>query len=159
MPADLPEQGPLAPGSLGRDRPRGRRERVVSGDERRYPGVPAAGTPIRGFSNARRVQKTVETGETGFCRIEEFHKSLKSEKPKVFASNAAFAKSPTKRVRTQSNHFFASLVAFTKMEVLRVCTRLNHFAVKAKLYQAALVAALQRLSEMNTGDVLAHIAP
>ena len=93
----------------------------------------------------------METGETGFCRIEEFHKSFKS--------NAAFAKSPTKRVQTQSNHFFASLVAFTKMDVLRVCTRLNHFAVKAKLYQVALVAALHRLSEMNTGDVLAHITP
>ncbi len=99
----------------------------------------------------------METGETGFCRIEEFHKSLKSEKPKVFASNAAFAKSPTKQVRTQSNHFFASLVAFVKMEVARIGTGLNHFAAKAMLYQAALAAALERLSRMNTSSVLAHI--
>ena len=99
----------------------------------------------------------METGETGFCRIEEFHKSLKSEKPKVFASNAAFAKSPTRRVQTQRNHFFATLVAFTKLEIVRVSTQLNHFAMKAKLYQAALVAALERLSKMNTASVLAHI--
>ncbi|MBC8135820.1 MAG: transposase [Fibrella sp.] len=82
-------------------------------------------------------------------KIEEFHKSIKS--------NAAFAKSPTKRVRTQSNHFFATLVAFIKMEVVRVSTRLNHFAAKAKLYQAALGTAMTQLSQMNTASVLAHI--
>ncbi len=82
-------------------------------------------------------------------KIEEFHKSLKS--------NAAFAKSPTKRVRTQSNHFFASLVAFTKMEVLRVTTHLNHFAMKAKLCQAALAAAFERLTEMKKGGELSYI--
>ena len=82
-------------------------------------------------------------------KIEEFHKSIKS--------NAAFARSPTKRVRTQSNHFFATLVAFIKMEAVRVSTRLNHFAVKAKLYQAALGTAMTQLSQMNTASVLAHI--
>jgi hypothetical protein len=66
-------------------------------------------------------------------KVEEYHKSLKS--------NAAFAKSPTKRVRTQSNHFFASIVAFVKLETCRCATRLNHFALKGKLYQAALASA------------------
>lgn len=71
-------------------------------------------------------------------KVEEYHKSLKS--------NLCFAKSPTKTVRTQSNHIFASLVAFVKMERLRLSTKLNHFAMKAKLYQAALKTAYEQLS-------------
>ncbi len=74
-------------------------------------------------------------------KVEEYHKSLKS--------NAAFAKSPTKRVRTQSNHFFASVVAFVKLEVCRGATRLNHFALKAKLYQAALASAFAQLQVLK----------
>lgn len=70
-------------------------------------------------------------------KVEEYHKSLKS--------NASFAKSPTKRVRTQSNHFFASIVAFVKLETCRCATRLNHFALKGKLYQAALASAFAQL--------------
>lgn len=70
-------------------------------------------------------------------KVEEYHKSLKS--------NLGFAKSPTKTVRTQSNHLFACLVAFVKMERLRLSTRLNHFAMKAQLYQAALASAFQQL--------------
>ena len=70
-------------------------------------------------------------------KVEEYHKSLKQ--------NAAFAKSPTKRVRTQSNHFFASLVAFVKLEVYRGATHLNHFALRGKLYQAALASAFEQL--------------
>ena len=74
-------------------------------------------------------------------KVEEYHKSLKS--------NAAFAKSPTKLPRTQSNHFFASLVAFVKMETMRLTTKCNHFAFKAKLYQAALAGAFQKLTEIK----------
>lgn len=71
-------------------------------------------------------------------KVEEYHKSLKS--------NLCFAKSPTRTVRTQSNHIFASLVAFVKLERLRLSTKLNHFAMKAKLYQAALKTAYEQLS-------------
>lgn len=74
-------------------------------------------------------------------KVEEYHKSLKS--------NASFAKSPTKRVRTQSNHFFACLVAFVKLETYRIRTTLNHFALKAKLYQAALASAFQELQALK----------
>lgn len=70
-------------------------------------------------------------------KVEEYHKSLKS--------NASFAKSPTKRPRSQSNHFFASVVAFIKMEICRGGTRLNHFAQKARIYQAALASAFAEL--------------
>jgi len=74
-------------------------------------------------------------------KVEEYHKSLKS--------NAALAQSPTKRVRTQSNHFFASIVAFVKLEVCHKATRLNHFALKAKLYQAALASAFAQLQQLK----------
>lgn len=74
-------------------------------------------------------------------KVEEYHKSLKS--------NLGFAKSPTKTVRTQSNHFFACLWAFVKMERLRMSTHLNHFAFKAKLYHAALASAFQQLQAIK----------
>jgi hypothetical protein len=74
-------------------------------------------------------------------KVEEYHKSLKS--------NASFAKSPTKRIRTQSNHFFACLVAFVKLETYRAATTLNHFALKAKLYQTALASAFRELQNLK----------
>jgi len=74
-------------------------------------------------------------------KVEEYHKSLKS--------NLSFSKSPTKTVRTQSNHIFACLVAFVKMERLRMSTKLNHFAMKAQLYQAALASAFQQLQTLK----------
>lgn len=74
-------------------------------------------------------------------KIEEYHKSLKS--------NLCFAKSPTKTVRTQSNHLFACLAAFIKMERLRMHTHLNHFAMKAQLYQSALASAFQQLQVLR----------
>jgi hypothetical protein len=70
-------------------------------------------------------------------KVEEYHKSLKS--------NLSFAKSPTKTVRTQSNHIFTCLVAFVKLECLRMRTGLNHFARKAQLYRAALASAFREL--------------
>ena len=78
-------------------------------------------------------------------KVEEYHKSLKS--------NASFAKSPTKRIRTQTNHFVASLLAFVKLEVCRCLHQVNHFALKAKLYQAALAAAFQQLQQFKTETV------
>ena len=52
-------------------------------------------------------------------KVEEFHKSLKS--------NAALAKSPTRTVTTQNNHVFT-------LECLKLKLNLNHFALRAKLY-------------------------
>lgn len=74
-------------------------------------------------------------------KVEEYHKSLKS--------NLSFAKSPTKTVRTQSNHIFTCLVAFVKMERFRTHTKLNHFAMKAQLYQAALASAFRQLQVLK----------
>ena len=70
-------------------------------------------------------------------KVEEYHKSVKS--------NASFAKSPTKTIRTQSNHIFACLWAYVKLESLRLQTRVNHFALKGRLYKAALASAYREL--------------
>ena len=75
-------------------------------------------------------------------KVEEYHKSLKS--------NASFSKSPTKRVRTQSNHFFASVVAFVKLETYRVSTHLNHFAIKKRLYESAIASAFRELQVLKS---------
>lgn len=70
-------------------------------------------------------------------KVEVFHKSLKS--------NAAFAKSPARTPKTQTNHLFASIVAVFKMEKLKMTTQLNHFALKSKLYIKAIRMAFDEL--------------
>ena len=82
-------------------------------------------------------------------KVEEYHKSLKS--------NASFSKSPTYRIRSQSNHFFASVVAYIKLEVCRTATHLNHFAQKAQLYQAAIASAFGQLHKLKEQATLATI--
>lgn len=74
-------------------------------------------------------------------KVEEYHKSIKS--------NLGLAKSPTKRVRTQSNHFFAAMYAYVKLEQLAKATNLNHFALKTKLYVKALQASLAELQALK----------
>jgi DDE superfamily endonuclease len=74
--------------------------------------------------------------------VEEYHKSVKS--------NVAFAKSPTKTIKTQINHFVLSIVAYAKLEWLKQRTKLNHFAMKAKIYLAAQQAAYNELKKLST---------
>ncbi len=73
--------------------------------------------------------------------VEEYHKSLKS--------NINLAKSPTKTVRTQTNHFFACIYAYYKLEMLKTKTKLNHFALKAKLYVQALKSSMEELQRIK----------
>jgi hypothetical protein len=80
-------------------------------------------------------------------KVEVYHKSLKS--------NASFSKSPTRTIRTQSNHFFACLWAFVKLETLRIKTKMNHFAMKTKIYQAALASAYQELQGLKARSLSA----
>jgi hypothetical protein len=70
-------------------------------------------------------------------KVEEFHKSLKS--------NAALAKSPTRTVTTQNNHVFMSIVAVFKLECLKLKHKLNHFALRAKLFIKATQKAYAEL--------------
>jgi hypothetical protein len=74
-------------------------------------------------------------------KVEEYHKSLKV--------NASLAKSPTKTVRTQSNHCFASIYAFVKLERLKMATKMNHFAVRSRIYLKAVQAAFKELQSLR----------
>lgn len=74
-------------------------------------------------------------------KVEEFHKSLKS--------NASLAKSPTRRVRTQSNHVFMSIYAVFKLECLKIKHKLNHFALRTKLFIKATQQALSELQNLR----------
>ncbi len=65
-------------------------------------------------------------------KVEELHKSLKQ--------NAALAKSPTRRVKTQSNHIFASIIAVFKLECLKMKQEMNHFALRGKLYPESVIS-------------------
>ena len=80
-------------------------------------------------------------------QVEEYHKSLKQ--------NASLACSPTRTVRTQTNHLFASLCAFVKLEALKMKANCHHFALKNRLYQAALKAAFRQLQQMQPDSPLA----
>jgi hypothetical protein len=74
-------------------------------------------------------------------KVEEYHKSLKS--------NASLAKSPTKTIRTQSNHIFASIWAFVKLERLKIATSMNHFALRSRMYLKAVQAAFKELQTLR----------
>jgi hypothetical protein len=58
-------------------------------------------------------------------KVEEFYKSLKS--------NVALAKSPTKTIRTQSNHVFLAVFSFFKLECLKMKHHLNYLEFRTKL--------------------------
>lgn len=73
--------------------------------------------------------------------VEEYHKSVKS--------NTGFAKSPTKTIKTQTNHYVLSIVAYVKLEWLRQRTNKNHFAMKAQIYLAAQKAAQAELAALS----------
>ena len=70
-------------------------------------------------------------------QVEVFHKSLKS--------NASLAKSPTRTVRTQSNHVFMAIYAAFKLECLSIANKLNSFALCRKLLINASRAAYAQL--------------
>jgi len=80
-------------------------------------------------------------------KIEEYHKSLKQ--------NAAFARSPTKTVRTQANHIFASIYAFCKLQVISCKQCLNHFAIRAKLLLEANKMAFKELRKLKSFNLCA----
>ena len=85
---------------------------------------------------------TIETIYQKRWNVEMFHKTLKS--------HAALAKSPTKRVRTQSNHCFMALYAAGRLEGLRIKHRLNHCALRARLYLKAIRYAFDELQRLKT---------
>ena len=85
---------------------------------------------------------TVEAIYQKRWNVETFHKTLKS--------HAALAKSPTRRVRTQSNHCFMALYAAARLEGLPSKHRLKHFALRARLYLKAIRSAFEELQTLKT---------
>jgi len=73
--------------------------------------------------------------------IEQYHQSIKQ--------NASLAKSPTKTIKTQTNHIFCSLIAFVKLETLKIKTMLNHFSLKSKLFISATKSAFNELQKFK----------
>lgn len=69
--------------------------------------------------------------------VEVFHKTLKS--------NTSLAKSPTKSIRTQSNHIFMSIYAAFQLECLKLKHKMNHFALRNRIYITALQQAMSEL--------------
>ncbi len=69
-------------------------------------------------------------------KVEEFHKS-------------SLSKSPTKTVKTQSNHIFMAIYTVFKLEVLRIKHNLNHFALRAKLLVKANQTAYMELLKLK----------
>lgn len=70
-------------------------------------------------------------------KVEVFHKTLKS--------NTGLAKSPTKSIRTQSNHIFMSIYAAFQLECLKLRHKMNHFALRNRIYVTALKQAMCEL--------------
>lgn len=75
-------------------------------------------------------------------KVEEFFRSIKN--------NAAFAKAPTKTIKTQQTHFTASMIAFIKMERLKLRNGKNHYAMKSEIWLAATKAAWKQLDRLST---------
>ena len=74
--------------------------------------------------------------------VEVFHKTLKS--------NIGLAKSPTKCIRTQSNHVFMSIYAAFQLECLHLKHKINHFALRSRLYIKALQQAMNELALLKS---------
>lgn len=74
-------------------------------------------------------------------KVEEYHKSLKQ--------HVSLCKSPTKRVRTQSNHIFAAIYAFFKLEFLSIKANVNQTALRTKIYISANRAAFNELENLK----------
>jgi hypothetical protein len=74
-------------------------------------------------------------------KVEEFHKSLKS--------NAGLAKSPTRTTTTQNNHIFMSIYAVFKLECLKIKHKANHFALRTKLFIKANQVAYAELQKLR----------
>jgi hypothetical protein len=74
-------------------------------------------------------------------KVEEYHESLKQ--------HVCLCKSPTKRVRTQSNHIFAAIYAFFKLEFLSIKAKVNQTSLRSKIYISTNRAAFDELENLK----------
>jgi hypothetical protein len=84
---------------------------------------------------------TITTTYKKRWKVEVFHKSLKS--------NANLAKSPTRTIRTQSNHIFMSIWAAFKLECLSIKSKPDPFALCRKLLINASRSAYAELQQFQ----------
>ena len=145
-------------------------KRFVRVDELNFPEKTAVQGWLKGSANAVLLARQVFTnkdGSTGTLHlvcsdltcdydaittnykkrwnVEVFHKSLKS--------NANLAKSPTRTVRTQSNHVFMSICAAFKLECLGLKHKLSPFSIRLKLLINASRAAYAELQQLRGSAV------
>ncbi len=73
--------------------------------------------------------------------VEEYHKSIKS--------NTGYAKSPTKKIKTQTNHYVQYITAYIKLEWTKQRTNKNYFSMKAQIYLAAQQVAYTELQKSS----------
>jgi hypothetical protein len=143
------------------------RKRFVRVDELNFPEKTAVQGWLKGYAKAVLLVRQVFTnkdGSTGILHlvcsdltcdynaittiykkrwnVEVFHKSLKS--------NANLAKSPTRTIRTQSNHVFMAICATFKLTCLSIKTKLNPFALCRKLLINASRSAYAELQQFRT---------
>lgn len=141
-------------------------KRFVRVDELKFPEQTAVRGWLKGYAQAVLLVRQVFTnkdGSTGILhlvcsdltcdydaitttykkrwQVEVFHKSLKS--------NANLAKSPTRTIRTQSNHVFMSILAAFKLECLSIKNKLNPFALCRKLLINASRSAYAELQMLR----------
>jgi hypothetical protein len=133
---DLPEHQPVQAWVKGLDFPVLLLRQVFTNKDK------STGTLYLACSDLECDGDTIETIYQKRWKVETFHKTLKS--------NAALAKSPTKRVRTQSNHCFMAIYAAFRLEGLTVKHRMNPFALRAKLYLKAIRYAFEELQILKT---------
>ena len=143
-----------------------KKKRFVRVDELNFPEKTAVQGWLKGYAKPVLLVRQVFTnkdGSTGILHlvcsdltcdynditttykkrwnVEVFHKSLKS--------NANLAKSPTRTIRTQSNHVFMSICATFKLECLSIKSKLNPFALCRKLLINASRAAYAELQQFR----------
>lgn len=76
--------------------------------------------------------------------VEQYHKEVKQI--------TSIGKSPTKTVKTQSNHFYLAVMAYSKVEILKIRTKTNAFAMKNRIYYKALKSALSQIKQLSTNE-------
>ena len=133
---DLPEQQPVQGWIKGLDFPVLLLRQVFTNQDG------STGTLYLACSDLTCEGPAIEAIYQKRWNVEIFHKTLKS--------HAALAKSPTKRVRTQSNHCFMAIYAAGRLESLRIKHQLKHFALRSQLYLKALRCAFDELQTLKT---------
>ena len=105
-------------------------------------GDGSTGTLYLATSDLNLDYKSLTTIYEKRWKVEEFFRSIKN--------NTAFAKAPTKTIRTQQAHFTASMIAFVKLERLKIRNNKNHYAMKSEIWLAATKAAWKQLDRLST---------